>query len=173
VPVPKAEAHDAAPADATANSAAGSPSKKDPAVELAELRDRWQRAAAETENLRKRYERQLAEERTQAQAQASAEWLPVLDNLELALQHAEADPDTIVAGVSAVVEQALAVLARLGFHRIDDVGVPFDPSRHEAAAVVDAPDTKPGTVVAVLRPGYAADGTLLRPAAVAVAGGQD
>jgi molecular chaperone GrpE len=143
---------------------------------VAELRDRWQRAQAELDNTRKRHERQLADRCTAERARVAAEWLPVLDNLERALTHANADPLAILAGIEAVREQALSVLERLGVTRIDDVGARFDPSRHEAAQVVDtsdAPDTEPGTVVEVLRPGYAADDGLLRPAVVAVAGKRD
>jgi molecular chaperone GrpE len=51
----------------------------------------------------------------------------VLDNLELALRHAQADPAAIVAGVQAVSEQTLAVLSSLGYQRIDEVGARFDP----------------------------------------------
>jgi molecular chaperone GrpE len=93
----------------------------------------------------------------------------VLDNLELALRHAQADPASIIAGVAAVRDQALAVLAGFGFTRSEDLGKPFDPARHEAVQVVDAPDAEPGTVVSVLRPGYTAENGMLRPAVVAVA----
>jgi molecular chaperone GrpE len=137
---------------------------------IADMRDRWQRAQAEVENTRKRYERQRAEDWRAERARVSTEWLPVVDNLERALGHAGADPGAIMQGVEAVREQAVNVLERLGYARLADVGVPFDPSRHEAAQVVDAPDAAPGTVVEVLRPGYGAGDTLLRPAVVVVAG---
>lgn len=137
---------------------------------LAEMHDRWQRAVAELENVRRRLERQMAEQRSAERARVAAEWLPVLDNLELALSHAAADPQAIIAGVASVWEQARGVLARLGYTPIEDVGKPFDPARHEAVQVVHDPDAQPGTVVAILRPGYAAGDALLRPAAVAVAG---
>jgi molecular chaperone GrpE len=137
--------------------------------ELAQTRDRWQRAEAELENLRKRCRRDVEQASAAERARVAAEWLPVLDNLELALQHAQADPASIVSGVAAVRDQALAVLAGFGFARSEDLGQPFDPARHEAAQVVDAPDAEPGTVVAVLRAGYTANGGLLRPAMVAVA----
>jgi molecular chaperone GrpE len=137
---------------------------------IAEMRDRWQRAEAEMENARKRYERQRADDWRAERARVAAEWLPVLDNLELALGHAAADPTSIAQGVEAIRQQAIDVLRRLGFSRLDDVGIPFDPSRHEAVRVVTAPDAVPGTVVEVIRPGYAALDVLLRPAVVAVAG---
>ncbi len=140
-----------------------------PELTPAELEDRWHRAVAEQDNMRKRYERQLADLRRAEQARTASVWLPVLDNLELALRHAGADPNAIVAGVEAVREQALAVLADLGLTRFDDIGARFDPSRHEAAAVIDSTDAAPGTVVAVLRPGYLATDRLVRPAVVAVA----
>ncbi|MDQ4092726.1 MAG: nucleotide exchange factor GrpE, partial [Actinomycetota bacterium] len=135
----------------------------------AQMQDRWQRAVAELENVRKRCRRDVEQAGAAERARVAAEWLPVLDNLELALQHAHADPASIVAGVAAVRDQALAVLGRFGFTRSEDLGLPFDPARHEAVQVVDAPDAEPGTVVKVLRAGYAADGGLLRPAVVAVA----
>ncbi|MGW0469529.1 nucleotide exchange factor GrpE [Streptomyces sp. NPDC003027] len=137
-----------------------------------ELLDRWQRAVAETENLRKRYERQLEEVRRSERDRVTAAWLPVLDHLELALQHAQADPKTIVPGVEAVCQQAFAVLGRLGYRRIADTGEPFDPARHEAAQVLDEPDAMPGSVLRVLRPGYDREGGLLRPAVVSVARSQ-
>ncbi|MDG4751601.1 nucleotide exchange factor GrpE [Micromonospora sp. WMMD718] len=141
----------------------------------AELQDRWRRAVADLDNLRKRYERQLAEQARTERARTAAAFLPVLDNLELALQHAAADPASIVAGVQAVREQAVHTLAGLGYQRIDAVGERFDPARHEAAQAVPAGDgVQPGTVAAVLRPGYTdRDGTLLRPAVVAVARNDD
>ena len=66
-------------------------------------------------------------------------WLPVVDNLERALEHAAADPAAIVEGVQAVRDQALGVLAGLGFPRRDDTGAPFDPARHEAVAARRGP----------------------------------
>ena len=138
---------------------------------VAELEDRWRRAVADADNLRKRFERQLAEQSRAERARTAAAFLPVLDNLELALQHAQADPASIVTGVVAVREQALHTLSGLGYQRVGSVGERFDPARHEAAQAVPAGDgVEPGTVAAVLRPGYTdADGSLLRPAVVAVA----
>ena len=67
-------------------------------------------------------------------------------------------------------DQALAVLASLGFSRYDEVGVPFDPTRHEVVNMVDDAEAEPGTVVQVLRPGYGTVERQLRPGAVTVAG---
>jgi molecular chaperone GrpE len=107
--------------------------------------------------------------RERERERVAAEWLPVLDNLELALAHADSDPSSVVEGVRAVRDQAVAVLARLGYPRHDEAGAQFDPARHEVVTVVDEPGAEPGTVVRVLRPGYGDGNRMLRPVAVAVA----
>jgi molecular chaperone GrpE len=104
-----------------------------------------------------------------ARAQVARQWLPVVDNLERALEHAEADPRTIVEGIRAVRQQALGVLASIGFPRRDDTGATFDPVRHEAIAATYDPRVPAGTVVQVVRPGYGEPDRLLRPAQVVVA----
>ncbi|MFI8326845.1 nucleotide exchange factor GrpE [Streptomyces sp. NPDC085529] len=140
-----------------------------PELDVEELRDRWQRAVAETENLRKRHERQLEDARGAERDRVTAAWLPVVDHLELALQHSAADPRAIVPGVEAVCQQAFAVLAQLGYRRIAEVGEPFDPRLHEAAQVREDPAAPQGGIVQVLRSGYDSDRGLLRPAVVSVA----
>jgi|SRR5215470_12505928 len=149
-------------ADQAATESAQSP-------ELADLEDRLRRALADMDNLRKRCARDIARERATERTRVAAEWLPIVDNLELALQHAE-DVAGLVEGVRAVHQQAVATLARLGFPRFDAVGQPFDPALHEAVGTVD--DGAPArTVVAVVRPGYGTPEALLRPASVVVARG--
>jgi molecular chaperone GrpE len=139
------------------------------AAAVAELEDRWRRALADLDNLRKRYARELARERAAERARVAAAWLPVVDGLDRALAHAAGDPGAIVEGVRAVREQALTALEGLGYPRHEETGVPFDPARHEAVKVVDDADAAPGTVVEVLHPGYGQGEQWLRPAAVAVA----
>lgn len=141
-----------------------------PDAEIAALQDRLRRALADLDNLRKRHAREAEREREAAARRVAAAWLPVLDNLDLALGYADADPAAVIEGVRAVRDQALAVLADLGYPRQEDVGVPFDPARHEVVDVVPTPDAPPGTVVRVLRPGYGDAEHQLRPGAVAVAG---
>ena len=75
------------------------------------------RAVAELDNYRKRTSTELARARKEERARAAAQWLPVIDNLDLALEHARADPENIVEGVRAVQQQALEILAALGFSR--------------------------------------------------------
>jgi molecular chaperone GrpE len=138
----------------------------DPAV--AELEDRWRRALANLDNLRKRYAKELARERQAEWAGTVAAWLPIVDNLGLALGRAESESRAIVEGVRAIRDQAVELMARLGFPRQDEVGVPFDPARHEVVGVVDEPEAEPGTVMRVLRPGYGEGERQIRPAAVVV-----
>jgi len=137
---------------------------------VAALEDRLRRALADLDNLRKRHTRELERQRTAEANRVAAAWLPVLDNLDLALGYADADPSAIIDGVRKVRDQALAVLASLGFARHDEVGVPFDPTRHEVVNVVEDSEAEPGTVVRVLRPGYGEAERQLRPGAVTVAG---
>jgi molecular chaperone GrpE len=159
---------DADPGSA-APAAVGAPAGRADLVTAEEALDRWRRTAAELDNTRKRVARELTWARDRERADVATQFLPVVDNLELALAHAAADPASIVDGVRAVLDQAVGVLSRLGYERRDESGVPFDASAHEVVTVVDDPDAPPGTVVRVLRPGYGDAGRQLRPVAVAVA----
>jgi molecular chaperone GrpE len=143
-------------------------SQPDSDAELAKLEDRWRRAVADLDNLRKRYARELDRERQAEGARVAAAWLPIVDNMERAISHAGDRSDAVLEGVRSIVEQALKVLERLGYPRDAQAGVPFDPERHEVVGVVDQPDSQPGTVVEVLRPGYGEGSRQLRPAAVVV-----
>jgi molecular chaperone GrpE len=149
--------------------AAGDEQLRALAERVAELEDLWRRAVAELDNYRKRTARELARARKEERAKVAAEWLPVIDNLDLALEHARADPESIVEGVRAVQQQALEILAALGFPRRDDEGLTFDPAFHEAVSTVDDRELPSGTVAQVVRPGYGSEEEVLRPAAVVVA----
>ncbi len=145
-------------------------------VELAGLRSRVRevedlrlRALADLDNLRKRCAAQIGQAAAEARASVAAEWLPVVDNLDLALGHSQADPDAVIEGVRSVRDQALRILAGLGYPRRDDTGAPFDPARHDAVAVLGDPGVAPGTVIDVVRPGYGDGDHQLRPAQVVVA----
>jgi len=138
--------------------------------QIAELEDSWRRTAAELDNFRKRCARDVVRAREQERASVAARWLPVLDNLERALEHASSNPDQIVEGVRGVHQQALAVLADLGYPRRDDeTGKAFDPAHHEAVSTIADEGFVPGTVAHVVRPGYGPDSEILRPTAVVVA----
>lgn len=143
-------------------------SQYDSGEELAKLEDRWRRAVADLDNLRKRYTRELDRERTTERSRVAGAWLPVVDNLERAIAHTGDQSDAVVEGVRSILDQALQVLEQLGYPRDAEAGVPFDPERHEVVGVVDHVDSAPGTVVEVLRPGYGDGSRQLRPAAVLV-----
>ncbi|ANP72195.1 MULTISPECIES: nucleotide exchange factor GrpE [Cryobacterium] len=145
-------------------------SSAETAKQIADLEDSWRRTAAELENLRKRCAQDVVRARQQERASVASRWLPVLDNLERALEHASSHPDQIVDGVRAVHQQALSVLADLGYPRRDDeTGKAFDPARHEAVSTLVDEELVPGTVAHVIRPGYGPDNEILRPASVVVA----
>ncbi|MFC5262359.1 nucleotide exchange factor GrpE [Kribbella qitaiheensis] len=135
----------------------------------AEMEDRWRRTAAELDNFRKRVARESGQQRETERALVAASWLPVVDNLELALEHADSEYDALVAGIRAVRDQALAVLAGLGYPRFDDSGKPFDPALHEAVGTTPTPEVPAGTIVHVVRPRYGDGAQVLRPGAVVVA----
>jgi len=141
----------------------------DTEARLAAAQDQKLRTLADLDNLRKRGAAQVERAEADARTQVARQWLPVVDNLERALEHAAADPRTIVEGIQAVRQQALGVLASLGFPRRDDTGATFDPAWHEAVAATYDPGVPAGTVVQVVRSGYGEPGRLLRPAQVVVA----
>ncbi|MCK9901547.1 nucleotide exchange factor GrpE [Parafrankia colletiae] len=145
------------------------------AAELEECQARQLRTLADFDNYRRRAGRELEAARSAERDRVVLAWIPVLDHLDLALEHAAADPGALVDGVRGVRQLALDALRVSGVSRLDDEAGPFNPKRHEVGAVVDAstmPEPPPaGTVVEVLRPGFAADGRLLRPATVAVSAG--
>ena len=101
-------------------------------------------------------------------ARAASVFLPVVDGLADAVAYANRVDDPIGEGIESIREQAVAALERLGYPRIDQVGVPFDPRLHEVVSVVQRDDLEPRTVVAVTRLGFGTPDRLLRPAGVVV-----
>jgi molecular chaperone GrpE len=140
-------------------------------AQIGELEDRWRRALADLDNLRKRFDREVARSRSDERARVVGAWLPVADHLDLALAHAQADPASVAQGVEAVRDEAQSVLSLLGYTRVDEAGVPFDPARHEAISTETSAEVEPGQVVRVVRPGYQGDHSQLRPASVVVSAG--
>jgi molecular chaperone GrpE len=141
----------------------------DLAARIAELEDLRLRALADLDNVRKRCAEQVSRTEAQTRAVVARQWLPVVDNLDLALAHADADPGAIVEGIRAVRAQALDVLARLGFPRREDRGARFDPARHEAVATRPDPGAEADVVAEVVRPAYGDGDHQLRAAQVVVA----
>jgi len=134
-----------------------------------EVDEQLLRAMADLDNLRKRFVREVARARDAERVRVASEWLPVVDDLDRALEHEPPEgANPLSAGVAAVRDHAIAILSNLGFPRYGAVGDQFDPSRHEAVGAVDR-GGPPGTIVAVVRPGYGTEETILRPAGVVVA----
>jgi molecular chaperone GrpE len=140
-----------------------------------EYLDLLRRTRADFENYQKRVHRDLAEERRYAQAPFARELLPVLDNLQRALEAAryEGEKGSLVHGVTLVQSQLLDIFRRFGVSPIDPLGQLFDPNVHEAVLLEPRTDVAAGTVVQVLEPGYRLHERILRPAKVAVAAEPD
>ncbi len=138
--------------------------------EVAELKDRHLRLAAEFDNYRKRINRERSELSDRAQASFVAKLLDVLDDMDrlVASDRATSLP-SLREGLSAVDRKLSKELEDAGVERIDPVGTPFDPSQHEAVSTVPAPDrSRDQQVSATFAPGYRFKGVLVRPARVQV-----
>ena len=138
-------------------------------AELEETRDLLRRKQAEFDNYRKRVEREQKEFTAYATSELVLEILPVLDNLERALDSSPAgSEDQIRQGVEIIYRQFHDTLKKAGLREVDALGEDFDPHVHEAVARVDSPDHREGEVVEVLQKGYFLKDRLLRPAMVKV-----
>lgn len=132
--------------------------------------DRYLRAAAETENVRKRAVRDVEHARKYAVESFAKEMLAVRDSFEMGIAAADtADAEALVAGSQATLKLLSAGLERFGIVQVDPVGEPFDPELHEAMSMQPSADAEPGSVLTVIQKGYALNGRLLRPAMVVVA----
>jgi molecular chaperone GrpE len=146
-------------------------------AELADTRDRLLRALAETENVRRRFQRERDDAQKYAVSGFAKDLLSAADNLRRALDAMpEAEiPDqrtrSLLDGVAATERELLAAFERHGLVRIDPMGEPFDHNFHQAIFEAERPDLPAGTVVEVLQPGYVLHDRLLRPAMVGVAKG--
>lgn len=146
-------------------------------AELGETKDRLLRALAETENVRRRADRERADALKYGGSSLARELLNVADNLRRALDSAPADQladdrmKTLMQGVAATERELLAAFERNGIRRIDPAGERFDHNLHQAMFEVENTGQPAGTVVQVLQPGYVMHDRLLRPALVGVAKG--
>ena len=132
--------------------------------------DRYVRAAAETENVRKRAARDVEHARKYALDGFGRELLAVVDSLEMGLDAADsADADALREGSEATLKLLAGTLERFGIARVDPEGEPFDPEFHEAISMQPSADVEPGSVLAVIQKGYTLNDRLLRPARVVVA----
>lgn len=137
-------------------------------TDVADLKDAWLRAKAETDNARKQGQADVARAHKYAIERFAADLLPVMDALEQALTTDGAAPDTLRAGVELTLKQLAAAFDKARITEIAAAGEKFDPHRHQAMTMVDA-DAPANTVVQVFQKGYALNDRVLRPALVAVA----
>ncbi len=133
--------------------------------------DDLRRLQAEFDNYRKRTMREQTARIASASQALVSRLLPVLDNFELAVSHAEQsrDFDRMLKGVEMVFGELQELLSNEGLVAIEAEGKPFDPERHEAVVAVEQEGVEAGTVVDVIRKGYEFNGRVLRPAMVKVA----
>jgi len=143
--------------------------------EARQSHERWLRERADLENLKKRIARERAETMKFANESVLRDLLPILDNLERAVAHAESggDGQPLVEGVALVLKSLFDVLERHGVKRIEAKGTPFDPAQHEAVAHVESAEHEPNSVIEEHQPGYRLQERLLRPALVSVAKAPD
>jgi molecular chaperone GrpE len=146
-------------------------------AELAETKDRLLRALAETENVRRRMQRERDDAQKFGAGAFAKDLLSPVDNLRRALdampESELSDPraKSLRDGVAATERELLAAFERHGLKRIDPKGELFDHNFHQAVFEAERPDVPAGTIVEVLQPGYVLHDRLLRPAMVGVAKG--
>lgn len=180
-PAGEAEAEAAAPeAEAAAPEVEAEPepdplaevmAERDAALgELADWKTRAYRATADLDNVRKRFAKERDELRKFAAESLLKDMLPVIDNLERAVNHAEQNgTEGLVDGVKMVLRQFTSTLKTKGAESFDALGQPFDPQIHEAMTEMPTADYEPGHVASVFQRGWRLNGRLVRPAMVVVA----
>lgn len=139
-------------------------------LEVSEKQEQYLRVMAEFENFKKRVQKESIESRRYANEELIKAILPVVDNLERALEHVDDDStdDPLIEGVRMVQKQFLEVLGKFGVSPVEALGEPFDPNFHEAMMQVATDDSPPNTVVTEIAKGYVLNDRLVRPAMVGV-----
>src|SRR3954470_4823162 len=168
---------DAVPDDALPDDDGIAGVAQDAAVEAPEpepdFKDLYLRAAAETDNVRKRARRDVEVASARGVARLARELLPSLDNLDRALAAAEAEEADaehhLTKGIRLVQQELLGALTRVGIEQFSPEGEAFDPHQHEAVAQQPFEGAESGTVAQVYQPGYRYKEEILRAAKVVVA----
>ncbi len=140
-------------------------------VDTAAAEDASLRAQADAQNIKRRAEQDVEKARKFALEQFCKELLPVIDNLERALEAAPADEDVvkpIAEGVELTLKSFADVLKKFKIEVVNPLGEPFDPQLHQAVSTVENPDVEPNTVTLVMQKGYTLNARLVRPAMVMV-----
>lgn len=138
-----------------------------------EAQDKWLRAVAEMDNLRKRTRREVADAHRFAKADALRGFLDILDNLERALQSSAAGadtgaPDAFRDGIELIRQRMRGVLQEQGVTTIEAMGLHLDPTVHEAVGQLPREGSESGTIIEVAQPGYKLGELVLRPARVII-----
>jgi molecular chaperone GrpE len=169
------EAGDQGTAGRHSTSPSGTP-VPDPIEELkaraAKADENWQqylRMAADFENYRKRAARERQEAIKYASEGVLQKLMPVIDNLDMAINSAGASPESLRTGIMMIFNQLKTVLSESGLEEINAQGQPFNPNWHEAVAQEDSSEVPDGHVIRQVRKGYKLRDRLLRPASVVVA----
>lgn len=137
-------------------------------LKAAEHHDAWLRAKAETENMRRRAQEDIAKASKFAAEKFATAMLPVKDSLEAALAVENQTVDKIREGVELTLRQLVSAFEGAKLAEENPLGQKFDPNRHQAISMVEA-DAEPNTVVTVLQKGYLLNERVIRPAMVMVA----
>ncbi len=137
-----------------------------------EHHDAWLRAKAETENVRRRAQEDVAKAHKYAIESFAAELLPVRDSLEATLAAENATLDILKSGVELTLKQLATVFEKSHLKEINPVGGKFDPHQHQAISMLPS-DKEPNTVINVLQKGYLLNDRVVRPALVTVAKARD
>ena len=139
--------------------------------EIERLRDQLLRTLADFDNYRKRSRRELGDAEQRAREDLLRDLLPVFDNLERAVSHAESATDvrSLLDGIQMVMRQFVDTLAKMGVERVPSVGAAFDPTVHEAIQHLETDEHPPGSIAVEVQGGYRRGERLLRPAMVIVA----
>jgi len=142
-------------------------------AETAKYREQLLRTAADFDNFRKRTRKELEDERRRGKESALKDLLPVFDNLERALDAASESQDakSITGGLRIVMKQFEGALGKVGLERVKAIGLPFDPTVHEAIQNVESKEHAAGVVVAEVQAGYRMGDYLMRAAMVVVSRG--
>jgi molecular chaperone GrpE len=136
-------------------------------LKAAEHHDAWLRAKAETENIRRRAQEDIAKAGKFAAEKFAGELLAVKDSLEAALSNQNQSAEALHAGVELTLKQLIAAFEKSNVTEINPLDEKFDPHRHQAISQVEA-DGEPNRVINVLQKGYALHERILRPALVVV-----
>ncbi|OYQ36431.1 nucleotide exchange factor GrpE [Niveispirillum lacus] len=169
---------EAAPHTGTTEPGAEGPRVAQLEAEVASLKDQLLRTLAETENVRRRAEREREDTAKYAVAKFAKELLPVADNLRRAVEAVGEDVraenqavGNLLTGVEATERQLAAAFERAGIAKVEALGAPADPNFHQIMMEIENTGKPAGTVVQVLQAGYTIHGRLLREAIVGVAKG--